>query len=518
MSHKLTQVLVSGAGPTGLITACELARRGVSVRVIEARPTPSAVPRAVLLWPPALRALDALGLGAAARAAGKPLARAVFHSDGRTVAPLDLAAHDAPLVLPQAETERLLTGLLRRSGVEVERGVRLAGLRQRDTTVSVRLCHAGGGESQAEARWLVGADGLRSAVRSGIGTPYPGVDFPTRYLLAEGALNGAAADRVDAHYYVSDAGIVGIIPLPGGRFRVSGGLPADAGALSERLVQRLLDERGPGGLSFGGASWLGEFAVHQRLADRFRVGRVFLAGEAAHVSPPLGGQGLTLGAEDARNLAWKLAEVIEQRADETLLDGYESERRAAAGRAVREARLNLRLWSLSDRRARAARDTALRLLHAAGLLGAVYEPFYSGRRLRHRPGTAVAASAGDPCSARARVLSRDGDGMRLSRGLHRLVVGADAGEAARETRMMLLTVFADFAPGLASGAARLAAEWPALLVHRQVPAAAMPPRTDGPRCREPGYYLVRPDDIVAVHRHGADLSAVAALLRSLTRG
>ena len=510
MRQKDTQFLIVGAGPAGLTAACELARRGARVRIVDALSGPSALPRAVLLWPPTLRVLDGLGLLAEARAAGTPLRRAVFHSAGRPVAPLDLTARGAPLVLRQPDTERLLAGALARLGVAVEYGTRVTGVRQRPDRVRALLLDRDGESAEAEAAWLIGADGMYSIVRRSLEIPFPGATLPVPYLLADGRLEGDA-DPLGAHYYTGPSGIVGVIPLPDGRFRVSGVLAPGSGEPSVRLAQELLDRRGPGGLRFADPSWLTEFQVHRRLAARFRAGRVFLVGDAAHVNPPLGGQGLNLGVQDAHNLGWKLAAVQAGRAGDDLLESYAAERRRAARAAVHATYISLNIWARTTLPARRARDAAFDALRISGLLDHVYEPVYSERRLRYPVGAATRAPDPGLCSIRARARSLDGSGMRLSNALD--AVAYQAFDAA-EHRTILLTVFADGLPSLVRAAARRAARDPESVVHRDAPRElidAAAGRFSDLRCRRPGFYLIRPDRIVAAHGHGDDLSSIGAL-------
>ncbi len=381
MSDQSTHVLVVGAGPAGLTAGCELARRGARVTVLEALARPSQAAKALLVWPAALRIAGSFGLGARARAQGADLRRAVFHSNGRPLASLDLAAAGGPpLLLAQRDTERLLAEALAGWGAPVRRGARLIGFSQDADRVIARVEQPDGGVRTVRADWLVGADGMDSTVRSCLGVRFPGSSPAGRFLLAEGRLDGPGLDPGGAHYYTGPHGVLGVIPLPGGGYRASGALPPRTGRLGPEVVQRLLDEQGPGGLRFTEPSWLSSFALHRRLADRLRVGRVFLVGDAAHVCPPLGGHGLNLGMQDARDLAARLAAVAVDGADPRLLDGYARRRRAEARRVLRAVAISTRMWTLTGAGARAARDAALGALEFAGLFDTLYGPLFTGRR------------------------------------------------------------------------------------------------------------------------------------------
>lgn len=515
MRNKSTQILVVGAGPAGLTAACELARRGRPVRIVDAAAGPSDAPRAVLVWPPTLRILDGLELGAAARAAGSLLRRAVFYSSGRAVAPLDLTAGGAPLVLAQPAIEQLLRAALARHGVAVEYGARVTEVRQDTDSVGALLSSPSGEQTRVEAGWLIAADGMGSLIRRDLGVPYAGVALPGAYVLGEGSLDGDI-DPGAAHYYTGGVGIAGVIPLPGGRFRVAGVMPPASGEPSVELIQRLLDERTPGRLRFSDPTWLTRFQTHRRLASTFRAGRVFLLGDAAHAIAPLGGQGLNLAMQDANNLAWRLAAVDAGQARADLLEGYDRERRSATRTAVRTAELSVRMWGARGAATRLVRDAAISALRAGGMLNRVYEPLYSAQRLRYPAGPEVSVSPSNPCSVRARVLAVDGNGMRLS---DRLNDATYRGVGPAEQRMILVTVYASRMPELVRAASGCAAEHPALVVHLDIPEELLterPRETPAPHCRQPGYYLIRPDRIVAAHGHGSDLSAALTTLASLT--
>ncbi|MFD0488996.1 FAD-dependent oxidoreductase [Saccharopolyspora spinosporotrichia] len=335
-------VLVVGAGPCGLAVAAELRRLGVQVTIVDSEPVAGTGSRAILLWPPVLEVLDELGVGATARETGlQPQALSYHLGTGRTVR-VGLGAENAPLLLPQERTSALLEQALVRYGGAVERGIRITKVVQHDDSVAASALHPDGTTTDFEADWLIAADGLRSQVREQLGVPFEGEQLPTTFLLAEGRLEGDIG-RDSIHYFLGETGVVLVAPLPGGEFRISGAIP-EGTQVSTAQVQRLLDERGPGGLRVGELRALSTFVSHERAAGTLHTGRAFLLGDAAHVHSAIGGQGLNLGIQDARNLAWKLAGVVHGRFAPVVLRSYEAERRVAirqtlatTGRMARQA-------------------------------------------------------------------------------------------------------------------------------------------------------------------------------------
>ncbi|NJP93640.1 hypothetical protein HCN51_30075 [Nonomuraea sp. FMUSA5-5] len=333
----ITDVLIAGAGPTGLTLAVDLARRGVACRVVEQSPEPAGGSKGKGLQPRTQEVFDDLGVVAPILATATPypplLVRVGRVPVWRTRMHKPAAATDAvpyPTVMmhPQWRTEAVLRERLAELGGKVEQGVALAGFEQDADGVTARL---GSGRS-VRARYLVAADGGRSPVRKALGVGFTGeTREEQRSALAD--VRVAGLDREHIHVWVRPGkGMVALHPMAGtDTFQLLATLRP--GVEPERTLawyQRLFAERSMlRGVRLTELLWSSLYRVNIRLADRYRCGRVFLAGDAAHVHPPAGGQGLNTGVQDAYNLGWKLARVLAG-APEALLDTYEEERRPIA--------------------------------------------------------------------------------------------------------------------------------------------------------------------------------------------
>lgn len=338
-------VLVVGAGPTGLTLACDLARRGVRHRILERGAAVSAASRAKTLQPRALEVLDDLGAVARVLERGVTELPVRFHGpDGsvrdasgiavRVSAPRGTPFPD-PLWIGEPEVEAALRQQHQRWGGVVELASEVVGLTQDDRGVSVQVTTARG-EAEVRARWVVGADGGRSRVRRLAGLALVGeTHADQRWYLGDVLAEGLARDRI--HIWTSADGMLGLTPLPGTDvWQLQSPVPTDLEdppAPSLELYQAMLDQRaGPAAVVLTRASWLSVYRVNVRMAERYRSGRVLLAGYAAHVHSPAGGQGMNTGIQDAHNLGWKLAAVL-RGAGEDLLDTY-GEERIPVARAV----------------------------------------------------------------------------------------------------------------------------------------------------------------------------------------
>jgi 2-polyprenyl-6-methoxyphenol hydroxylase-like FAD-dependent oxidoreductase len=359
-------ILVVGAGPVGLLLAGELYRHGVPCRIVDAGGHRN-LPRAIAVHARTLEIFASLGLFAEALERGKPC-RAIHLHDGRApLARIDLGAVDSPLslalCLPQHQTEAILEAHLERLGGRVERGVRLVDLQQDPASVTVTLEDHRARTTERFA-WVVGCDGARSATRQLLGVPFEGTDIPGFYAVGAFQVEGPI-DTSAAHVFFAPEGPLAMLPLPApGAMRVALDLPdlEQPHALDLPFFQDLIDTRGPRGTRLSEPRDISALRMQQRIVPRFRHGRVFLAGDAAHVHAPLGGQGMNTGLQDAHNLAFRLALAARGVAADGLLDAYDAERRPVAEALLRGVEAS-QLWAgLRHPAARTLRDGAIRFL------------------------------------------------------------------------------------------------------------------------------------------------------------
>ncbi|MET9496566.1 FAD-dependent monooxygenase [Streptomyces sp. NPDC006552] len=383
-------VLVVGAGPVGLTAATELQRRGVPVRCVDSAQGPSPLSKALAVWPRTLELFRRLGGGARIERYGLPIESLRYHSQGREVARIRFDRRTRPATLPQPDAEALLAEALHTAGGKVEWDVELVSLDQRPEGVRAGLRGPDGTVVEEEFSYVVGCDGANSTVRRLLGIPFEGTTYESFFALADVRIEGDLVH--DANYYFcGPKGIVVLVGLPGGRFRVFTAAPPGTGRgdIDLPLLQRLVDERGPGGLRLTEPTWTTGFAVHARHAERTREGRIFLAGDAAHIHSPAGGQGLNTGVQDAHNLAWKLALAHTGQAGDTLLDSYARERGQVARTVIRQADLQTRAWTPGKRWQVALRDAALRTASALRLPNIGYVPMLAGLTTVYRDSAAV---------------------------------------------------------------------------------------------------------------------------------
>jgi 2-polyprenyl-6-methoxyphenol hydroxylase-like FAD-dependent oxidoreductase len=331
-------VLIAGAGPTGLTLACEVARRGIACRIIDQADTYFVGSRGKGLQPRTQEVFDDLGVIDKVLGAGAlyPLIRA--YDGEKVVWERYMSEHRQPtpdvpypnmLMIPQSRTEEILRDRLAEYAIHVELGTALIGFEQDAGGVTATLSRAGATE-QVRAAYLVGADGGHSIVRKTLGIGFEGETFETQRMLV-GDVGVEGLDRAYWHTWIDAERRmlrVGLCPLPGtDAYQFTAPLATDTvPELSLATLQQIVDEStGRSDIHLHNLSWISLYRVNIRMVDRYRVGRVFLAGDAAHVHSPAGGQGLNTGIQDAYNLGWKLGQVL-MGAPEQLLDSYEEER------------------------------------------------------------------------------------------------------------------------------------------------------------------------------------------------
>ncbi|MBI1685918.1 FAD-dependent oxidoreductase [Caulobacter hibisci] len=341
---KPIDVLICGAGAAGLTLAIDLARRGVTFRLVDRLDAPFAGSRGKGVQPRTLEVFEDLGVVEALMAAGGPYpAQRIHRPDGgpegghdevqemAVTPPTAQEPYRTPLMVPQFATEAVLRARLGRLGGAVEYGRELLAFEQRDDHVVAQLGGAAGPETIA-CRYLVGGDGGRSFVRKALDVDFPGKTLGVRAIVADIVLEGLPRDAWHRFNDGDMARQYALCPLAGTElFQLQAPIPLEGEVdLSAAGLQAFIAARTPGtALVVREVRWASAYGMNARLADRYRVGRVFLIGDAAHIHPPTGGQGLNTSVQDAYNLGWKLAAVLAG-APEVLLDTYEEERRPIA--------------------------------------------------------------------------------------------------------------------------------------------------------------------------------------------
>jgi 2-polyprenyl-6-methoxyphenol hydroxylase-like FAD-dependent oxidoreductase len=257
----------------------------------------------------------------------------------------------AVLVLPQSTTERILADRLAELGHEVERPCEFVGCEPGADGVAVAVRAGDGSIRELRCEFLVGCDGAHSAVRHSLGLKFSGRTRPETFILCDAELSGPGMLPPEIHLFLSGSGPLPMLPIRERLWRIIGTRSSDAGTAPPTIeeIQECVDARGPGGLTCTSPVWLSAFRINERCVDRFRVGRVLLAGDAAHIHSPAGGQGMNTGLQDVANLGWKLAAILRGGAEmEPVLESYTLERAPAAAKVIAEASARTRLALLSS--------------------------------------------------------------------------------------------------------------------------------------------------------------------------
>jgi 2-polyprenyl-6-methoxyphenol hydroxylase-like FAD-dependent oxidoreductase len=339
-----TDVLIVGAGPTGLVLALWLAHWGVRVRIIDKTKEPGTTSRALAVQARTLELYAQMGLADAVMERSRPALAVNLWVTGKKrthVAFGDMGAgispYPYPIIFPQDEHERLLIDRLAKVGVEVERSTALLDFEMTTDHVVARLKRPDGTVATCRAAYIAGCDGAHSTVREALGIGFPGGTYEHIFYVADVEATGSLMNG-ELHVGLDRSDFLALFPLKEeGRVRLVGTVSDEALTRRETLtwndVNKTVMQWMP--IEVARVNWFSTYHVHHRVADRFRKDRAFLLGDAAHIHSPVGGQGMNTGIGDAVNLAWKLARVLKGRADKSLLDSYEPERIAFARRLVK---------------------------------------------------------------------------------------------------------------------------------------------------------------------------------------
>lgn len=453
----MSEVLVVGAGPTGLTLACELWRHGTPCRIIERRGAPVDRSRAVDVQSRTLEVFARIGIVDQVLDSGRRLQAMSVYDGMKHMSRLHYEADGAPypflVALPQSDTERFLEQRLEALGGHVERGTRLKSLNVEAEYTNVELVGADGSTEQVQVGWVAGCDGVASTVRDEVGIEFEGKSAMRSFTTADATVDWhLPGDEVSL--FVSDTGFLMALPLrENNRVRlISDGAPIKGRFGDAESLERMAAEHAGADLALHDAGFVGTYFVQRRLARTFQHNRVLLVGDAAHTFDPVGGHGMNQGIQSAFNLGWKLSSVANNRCNEALIATYASERRDAAKRFSRDmdfaARLKLsqldvdedthdRLMDFAVRATplrRSVLDSSIQPRHVYSSSLFVREDVASG--FDSRPGATAGCRAPD-------VQFGDGEDQRLHRLLdgkrHTLLLfaGANANNGLPLTRSLI---------------------------------------------------------------------------------
>jgi 2-polyprenyl-6-methoxyphenol hydroxylase-like FAD-dependent oxidoreductase len=338
VTQQHTSVLIVGAGPSGLMMAAQLLRYGIQPVIIDHKQGPTSHSKALAVQARSLEIYRQMGLIKAIIKGGKQAAGVVFNQEGKEVASMSLAnVGDGQTAFPfvqmyqQSKNERLLLDYLTLNCCPVYWNTSLISLSQDAERVTVQI--QSGDETQTiTCNWLVGADGAHSLVRKQSQIPFNGDTYQHQFYLADVKINNPLGDNVNL--FLSKKGFAGFFPMPEKQcYRIVGNLPIEFDGKDDLMIEEALpylNTIAGQPIEIEQTNWFTTYKLHHRMADKFRQGRCFLIGDAAHIHSPVGGQGMNTGLQDAYNLAWKMAGVVNNQLNEAVLNSYAEERMPVA--------------------------------------------------------------------------------------------------------------------------------------------------------------------------------------------
>jgi 2-polyprenyl-6-methoxyphenol hydroxylase-like FAD-dependent oxidoreductase len=510
-----TEVLVVGAGPTGLMLANQLARRGTRTLIVDRHAGPSRETRAVGVQARTLEIYRSLGVVETALALGKRGSGANIWAEGRRMArvPLGDAGRETTpypfiFILGQDDNERILGDRLRDVGLAVQWNTELVDLAQEPDRVAATLRLPDGTTRTIAAAWVAGCDGAHSAVRELNRIAFPGAPYEHVFYVADTEATGTMIPD-EVNVYLWREGFHLFFPMRGSdHWRVIGILPAPLQGRKdvtfESLLPSLHQEAGTG-LTFKACSWFSTYRIHHRAAERFRDGRCFLLGDAAHIHSPVGAQGMNTGLQDAYNLGWKLAFVASGRADAALLASYEEERVPVARRLLNTTDRAFRLVVSDSRLAGLLRTKVVARLAAFAMRREAIQRFafrvVSQTGIHYRASSLSQTLGGLPDGA-----PRAGD--RFPWLSLRWRAGGEVEDtfAALDDRRFNLVVVGQPAPDDARP------EDDVVRVHRVADDPVNDAALSRARIPRPAFYLVRPDGHVGLCGGRVDTVAISRYL------
>lgn len=370
----MTDVFICGAGPVGLTLGIECLLRGLRVQIVDRLENPSDKSRALGVWSATMEALDRIGCAEPIDEAAVKVTTARISSADKTLGKVTFSGRieskfDEPRLLGQTQTERVLRERLESLGGKVEFGTEVLRFAATDSKVEVSMRTRSGKESVTSARWLVGCDGAHSVVRHGLGLEFRGTAMEEVFLIADVAIS-PAPDLQSMQIDWQAGSALAIFPIREGMWRVVANRsektdPSAPATLEE--VHEILVKHGRAHWTASSPEWLTGFRINERIVDTYRVGRVLLAGDAAHIHSPAGGQGMNTGIQDAADLGWRLGLLARGRGDEDLLlSSYSAERRPVAESVLKNSAAMTKAALLSNPAAILARNIGVSLAAKTG--------------------------------------------------------------------------------------------------------------------------------------------------------